>query len=162
MPIAAITGRAEIMDAPGVGGLGSTFAGNPASCAAALAAIEMIEHGGLLQRSTAVGKIFEARAREWQKKWPLVGEVRGMGGMCAIELVRNRETREPADSETKEIAHYCYEHGLITITAGTYNNVLRILVPLVISNEQLEEGLGVMEAALAAVSERAPAAMSHA
>ena len=81
--------------------------------------------------------------------------------MCAIELVRNRGTREPADSETKELAHYCYQHGLITITAGTYNNVVRILVPLVISDEQLEEGLRVMEAALAAVSERAPAAMSH-
>jgi 4-aminobutyrate aminotransferase/(S)-3-amino-2-methylpropionate transaminase len=82
--------------------------------------------------------------------------------MCAIELVRNRETREPADTETKDLAHYCYEHGLITITAGTYNNVMRILVPFVISDEQFEEGLGVLEAALAMVSERAPAAMSHA
>jgi 4-aminobutyrate aminotransferase/(S)-3-amino-2-methylpropionate transaminase len=161
LPIGAVTGRAEIMDAPGVGGLGSTFAGNPVSCAAALAAIEMMEHGGLLQRSTEIGKKFEARAREWQKKWPLVGEVRGMGGMCAIELVRNRETREPADAETKEIAHRCYEHGLITITAGTYNNVVRILVPLVITDEQLAEGLSVMEAAIAAVVDRAPA-LSHA
>ena len=149
------------MDAPGVGGLGSTFAGNPASCAAALAAIEMMESSELLQRSTAIGKIFEARAREWQKKWPLVGEIRGIGGMCAIELVRNRETREPADTETKDIAHYCYEHGLITITAGTYNNVMRILVPLAITDQQLNEGLQVMEAALAAVSDRAPA-LSHA
>jgi 4-aminobutyrate aminotransferase/(S)-3-amino-2-methylpropionate transaminase len=115
----------------------------------------------LLQRSTAIGKKFEARAHAWQKKWPLVGEIRGIGGMCAIELVRNRETREPADTETKDIAHYCYEHGLITITAGTYNNVMRILVPLAITDEQLNEGLQVMEAALAAVSERAPA-LSHA
>jgi len=114
-----------------------------------------------LQRSAAIGKTFEARAREWQKKWPLVGEIRGIGGMCAIELVRNRETREPADTETKDIAHYCYEHGLITITAGTYNNVLRILVPLAITDEQLNEGLWVTEAALAAVSDRAPA-LSHA
>jgi 4-aminobutyrate aminotransferase/(S)-3-amino-2-methylpropionate transaminase len=150
------------MDAPGVGGLGSTFGGNPASCAAALAAIEMMEHGGMLQHSTAIGKTFEARARVWQKKWPLVGEIRGLGGMCAIELVRNRETREPADTETKEIAHYCYEHGLITITAGTYNNVVRILVPFAITDDQLNEGLDIMEAALGAVAERAPAAMSHA
>ena len=157
LPIAAVTGRAEIMDAPGVGGLGSTFAGNPASCAAALAAIEMMEGGELLQRSTAIGKTFEVRARAWQKKWPLVGEIRGIGGMCAMELVRNRETREPAEAKTKEIAHYCYEHGLITITAGTYNNVMRILVPLAITDEQLDEGLQVMEAALAAVSDRAPA-----
>ncbi len=82
--------------------------------------------------------------------------------MCAIELVRNRETREPADTETKQLADYCYKHGFITITAGTYNNVMRILVPLVITDEQLEEGLRVMEAGLAAVSDRAPAAMSHA
>ena len=101
-----------------------------------------------------IGKNFEARAKEWQKKWGTVGEVRGIGGMCAIELVRNRETREPADVETKEIAHYCYEHGLITITAGTYNNVVRVLVPLVISDAELEEGLGVMEAALASAVER--------
>ena len=78
------------------------------------------------------------------------------------KFVRNRETREPADAETKDIAHYCYEHGLITITAGTYNNVMRVLMPLVISDEQLEEGLSVLEAALAAVAERTPAAMSHA
>src|SRR5277367_59696 len=104
LPIAAVTGRAEIMDAPGVGGLGSTFAGNPLACAAALASIEMIEHGGLLERATAMGKRFEKRARGWQKKWPLIGDVRGLGGMCAIELVRNTETREPADTETKDIA----------------------------------------------------------
>lgn len=95
------------------------------------------------------------------KKWPLVGEIRGIGAMCAIEVVRNRETREPAEVETKEIAHYCYEHGVITITAGTYNNVMRILVPLAITDQQLDEGLQVMEAALAAVSDRIPA-LSHA
>jgi 4-aminobutyrate aminotransferase / (S)-3-amino-2-methylpropionate transaminase / 5-aminovalerate transaminase len=162
LPIAAVTGRAEIMDAPGVGGLGSTFAGNPAACAAALASIEMIEKGGLLARSTAIGKHFEKRARSWQKKWPLIGEVRGLGGMCAFELVRNAETREPADTETKDIARYCYEHGLITITAGTYNNIMRILVPLVISDQQLDEGLDIIEAALASVAERKQAALSHA
>ena len=88
-----------------------------------------------------VGKHFETRARAWQKKWPLVGDVRGLGGMCAIELVRNAETREPAETETKKIAEYCYKHGLITITAGTFNNVIRILVPLVVTDQQLDEGL---------------------
>jgi 4-aminobutyrate aminotransferase/(S)-3-amino-2-methylpropionate transaminase len=162
LPIAAVTGRAEIMDAPGVGGLGSTFAGNPLSCVAALAAIETIEREGLLARSTAIGKRFEERARGWQKKWPLVGDVRGLGAMCAIELVRNPDTREPADTETKEIARYCYEHGLITITAGTYDNIMRILVPLAVSDEQFDEGLGVLEAALTSVVENKHAALSHA
>jgi 4-aminobutyrate aminotransferase/(S)-3-amino-2-methylpropionate transaminase len=162
MPIAAVTGRAEIMDAPGAGALGGTFCGHPLSCVAALAAIETIEKEGLLARSTAIGKRFEERARGWQKKWPLVGDVRGLGGMCAIELVRDAATREPAESETKEIARLCYEHGLITITAGTFNNVIRILVPLVINDAQFDEGLDVLEAAIAKVAERKHAALSHA
>jgi 4-aminobutyrate aminotransferase/(S)-3-amino-2-methylpropionate transaminase len=162
MPIAAVTGRAEIMDAPGVGGLGGTYCGHPASCAATLAAIETIEKDGLMARSAAIGKRFEARARGWQQKWPLVGDVRGLGGMCAIELVRDPQTREPADTETKEIARYSYEHGLVLITAGTFNNVIRILVPLVVTDEQFDEGLGVIEAALACVAERKQAALSHA
>ncbi len=162
LPIAVVTGRAEIMDAPGVGGLGSTFAGNPLSCVAALAAIETIEKEGLLARSTAIGKRFEERARGWQKKWTLVGDVRGLGAMCAIELVRNPNTREPADTETKEIAQYCYEHGLISITAGTYNNIMRILVPLAVSDQQFDEGLGVIESALASVAEHKQPALSHA
>jgi 4-aminobutyrate aminotransferase/(S)-3-amino-2-methylpropionate transaminase len=152
LPLAAVTGRAEIMDTPGVGSLGGTFTGNPLACAAALASIETIEKEGLLARSTAIGKRFEERARAWQKKWPLVGDIRGLGGMCAIELVRDTETREPADKETKEVAQYCYEHGLITITAGTYGNVMRILVPLVVTDEQFEEGLAILEAALASVT----------
>src|SRR5467141_691320 len=162
MPIAAVTGRAEIMDAPGVGSLGGAFCGHPASCAAALAAIETIEKDGLLARSTAIGKHFEQRAQAWQKKWPLVGDIRGLGGMCAIELVRNERTREPADYETTEVAKYCYQHGLITITAGTFNNVIRILVPLVITDEQLDEGLAVIEAALASVAEHKEPALTHA
>jgi 4-aminobutyrate aminotransferase/(S)-3-amino-2-methylpropionate transaminase len=152
LPLAAVTGRAEIMDTPGVGSLGGTFTGNPLACAAALASIETIEKEGLLARSAAIGKRFEERARAWQKKWPLVGDIRGLGGMCAIELVRDTETREPADKETKEVAQYCYEHGLITITAGTYGNVMRILVPLVVTDEQFEEGLAILEAALASVA----------
>jgi 4-aminobutyrate aminotransferase / (S)-3-amino-2-methylpropionate transaminase / 5-aminovalerate transaminase len=162
MPIAAVTGRAEIMDAPGVGALGGTFCGHPLSCAAALAAIETIEKENLLSRSVAIGRRFEERARAWQKKWPLVGEVRGLGGMCAMELVRGAATREPADAETKQVARFCYEHGLITITAGTFNNVIRILVPLVVTDEQFDEGLGVIESALAAVAERKQAVLSHA
>ena len=162
MPIAAVTGRAEIMDAPGVGSLGGTFCGHPLSCAAALAAIATIEEDNLLARSTALGKRFEERARGWQKKWSLVGEVRGLGGMCALELVRDSVMREPADTETKEIARFCYEHGLIMITAGTFNNVIRILVPLAVTDEQFNEGLDVLEEALTAVAGRKQVALSHA
>jgi len=154
MPLAAVTGRAEVMDAPGVGGLGGTFGGNPLSCVAALAAIETIEKEGLLVRSMEIGKRFEERARSWQKKWELVGEVRGLGGMCAIELVRDARTKEPADTETKELSKYCYEHGLINITAGTYGNVMRILVPLVVTDTQFDEGMDVLEAGLASVAEK--------
>ena len=162
MPIAAVTGSAEIMDAPGPGSLGGTFCAHPLSCAAALAVIESIEKDGLLARSAEIGERFEKRACIWQKKWDLVGEVRGLGGMCAIELVRSAATREPADTETKQIARYCYEHGLITITAGTFNNVIRILVPLVVTDEQFDEGLDVIEAALASVAEPKHAALSRA
>ncbi len=160
MPVAAVTGRAEIMDAPGAGALGGTFCGHPLSCAAALAAIETIEKENLLARSADIGKQFEARARSWQTKWPLIGEVRGLGGMCAMELVRDPHTREPADTETREIARFCYEHGLILITAGTFNNVIRILVPLVVTDAQFAEGLDVLEAALAHAADLKPVAAS--
>jgi 4-aminobutyrate aminotransferase/(S)-3-amino-2-methylpropionate transaminase len=157
------TGKfAEIMDAAIPGGLGSTFAGNPLACAAALASLEAIEKDGLLARSTAIGKRFVERAKGWQQKWSLIGEVRALGGMCAFELVSDRETREPAGAETKELAHYAYEHGLITITAGTLGNVMRILVPLVISDAQFDEGMDVLEAGLAYVVEKKQTVVSHA
>ena len=156
MPLAAVTGRAEIMDAPGIGGLGGTFGGNPLACAAALAAIDIIEKDGLLARSTQLGRKFAERGKQWEKQFQIVGEVRGLGGMCAIELVKNPATRQPASEETKKIAQYCYQHGLITITAGTYGNVMRILVPLVVTDAQLAEGLDVLEAALSSVSMSAP------
>lgn len=152
LPLGGVTGRAEIMDAPGVGGLGGTFGGNPAACEAALAVLDTIEKENLCGRAEAVGERFRKRAADWQKRWELVGEVRGLGAMRAIELVRSRQTREPADEETRQVSQYCYEHGLITITAGSYGNVIRLLVPLVITDAQMEEGLDVMESALEAVS----------
>jgi 4-aminobutyrate aminotransferase / (S)-3-amino-2-methylpropionate transaminase / 5-aminovalerate transaminase len=153
MPLAAVTGRAEIMDSPGVGGLGGTFGGNPVSCAAALAVIETIEKENLSARAELLGERFVARATNWQRRWPIIGEVRGMGAMQAIELVASRETREPAKRETEQVVRYCYEHGLLTISAGTYGNVIRLLVPLIISEADFDEGLDVLEAALATVSE---------
>jgi 4-aminobutyrate aminotransferase/(S)-3-amino-2-methylpropionate transaminase len=154
LPLAAVTGRAEVMDAPGLGGLGGTFAGNPLSCAAALATLDLFEKTNLLQRANELGDRFQRRAREWQRRWPIIGDVRGLGGMQAIELVKSQESKTPATEETKQITQYCYEHGLVTITAGTYSNVIRVLVPLVATNEQMDEGLDVLESALAAVSDK--------
>jgi 4-aminobutyrate aminotransferase/(S)-3-amino-2-methylpropionate transaminase len=151
LPLAAVTGRAEIMDAPGVGGLGGTFAGNPLSCAAANAVLDIFENGDLLARANILGEHFAERAREWQTRFDIIGDVRGLGAMRAIELVKSRETREPAPEETKKITQSCYEHGLITITAGTYGNVIRVLMPLVISEEQMDEALGVLENAFMSV-----------
>ena len=152
LPLAAVTGRADIMDAAAVGGLGGTFGGNPLACAAALAALDLIEKQGLLARSTHLGRKFEGRGEQWRKRFSVVGEVRGLGAMCAIELVKDKATREPHPDATKKVAQYCYQHGLITITAGTYGNVMRILVPLIVADEQFNEGLDVLEAALADVS----------
>jgi 4-aminobutyrate aminotransferase / (S)-3-amino-2-methylpropionate transaminase / 5-aminovalerate transaminase len=154
LPISAVTGRAEIMDASGPGGLGGTFSGNPLSCAAALAVLDIFEREDLSGRARELGDRFQARARSWQKRWPIIGDVRGLGAMQAIELVRSRETCEPAASETKQIVRHCYEHGLITLSAGSYGNVIRVLVPLIVSNEQMDEGLDLLEAALQAVSEK--------
>jgi len=145
LPLAAITGRAEIMDAPGPGGLGGTFAGNPVSCEAALAVLDLFEQKDLYSRADELGEHFQERAREWQKRWPIIGEIRGLGGMQAIELVESPETRTPAAEDTKKITQYCYEHGVITISAGSYGNVIRLLMPLVISDEQMDEALNVLE-----------------
>ena len=154
LPLAGITGRAEIMDAPGPGGLGGTFAGNPAACEAALAVLDMFEQQDLNARANELGEHFQKRAREWQKRWPMIGEVRGLGAMQALELVQSRDKRQPAAEETKQITQYCYEHGVITISAGTYGNVIRLLMPLVITDTQMDEALDVLEGALKAVYER--------
>jgi len=160
LPLAAVTGRAEIMDAPAVGGLGGTFAGNPLSCAAALATLDLFEKTDLLTRANELGDRFQRRARDWQRRWPIIGDVRGLGGMQAIELVKSQESKTPATDETKQITQYCYEHGLITITAGSYSNVIRILVPLVATNEQIDEGLSVLESALATICDKKGAVLS--
>ena len=152
LPLSSITGRAEIMDAPGVGGLGGTFGGNPLSLAAAHAVLDELASGRLFARAEAIGLAISARAGRWHERFPLVGDVRGLGAMWALELVRDRATREPAREETAALSRACYERGLVTITAGTYGNVMRTLMPLVIGDDELSEGLDVLESALAAVS----------
>ena len=154
LPMAAVTGRAEIMDAPGAGQLGGTFAGNPLACEAALAVLEIIAKENLCARANELGDRFRKCAARWQAQWELVGDVRGLGAMQALELVRSKATREPADEETQQVSQYCYEHGLVTITAGSYSNVIRLLMPLVITDAQMDEALDVLEAALAHAAEK--------
>ncbi len=154
LPMAAVTGRAEIMDAPAVGQLGGTFSGNPLSCEAALAVLEIIEKENLCARANVLGVRFRKRAAKWQAQWVLVGDVRGLGAMQALELVRSKTTRQPADEDTKQVAQYCYEHGLVLITAGSYGNVIRLLMPLVVTDSQMDEAMDVIEGALAQVVEK--------
>jgi len=156
------TGRAEIMDAPGVGGLGGTYGGNPLACAAALAVIETLERDNLPARAEQIGGRFDARARAWKKRWPLIGDVRGLGAMRALELVRPGATREPAKEETDKVLQHCHGHGLILVSAGSYGNVIRLLMPLIITDAQFDEGLDVLEGALMHVAESVEAAPRHA
>ena len=152
LPIAAVTGKAEIMDNTGPGSLGGTFGGNPLACEAALAAIRAIEQEGLNDRALALGERFHTRALKWRDRFPFVGDVRGLGAMQAFEVVHPDGSREPNPETTETLVQYCYQHGVILVTAGTYNNVIRILMPLVITDDQLDEGLDVLEAALTTVA----------
>jgi 4-aminobutyrate aminotransferase / (S)-3-amino-2-methylpropionate transaminase / 5-aminovalerate transaminase len=156
LPMAAVTGRADIMDVAASGQLGGTFGGNPAACEAALAVLETIEKQNLCARANVLGERFRKRAEKWQSRWELIGDVRGLGAMQALELVRSKATREPADEETKQVSQYCYEHGLVLLTAGSYGNVLRLLMPLVVTDPQMDEAMDVLEAALARVAVRKP------
>ncbi len=149
LPLAAVVGRADIMDAPGVGGLGGTFGGNPLSCRAALAALDLIEERSFLEKAGRIGAKALARAQKWKERFALVGDVRGLGAMVGIELVKDKATKEPAKEAAGRVSTLAYEHGLLTITAGTYGNVLRTLMPLTIEDDELEEGLDVLESALA-------------
>jgi 4-aminobutyrate aminotransferase/(S)-3-amino-2-methylpropionate transaminase len=152
LPLSAITGRAEVMDAPGVGGLGGTFGGNPVALAAAHAVLDQMATGSLFARANAIGAVVAERALAWKERFEVVGDVRGVGAMWALELVKDRATRAPAKDETSAVSKRGYARGLVTITAGTYGNVIRTLMPLVISDAELGEGLDVLEASLAEVA----------
>jgi len=149
LPLSAITGRAEIMDSAQVGGLGGTYTGNPVACAAALAAVDFIEKNDLPARACAIGRVVEERFRAFAAKFPFVGDARGMGAMRALELVKDRSTKEPDKDLTDRVIRTAYENGLVLVGAGTYGNVIRTLMPLVITDDELSEGLDVLEHALA-------------
>jgi 4-aminobutyrate aminotransferase / (S)-3-amino-2-methylpropionate transaminase / 5-aminovalerate transaminase len=148
LPLSAVTGRAEIMDSAQVGGLGGTFVGNPVSCAAALAAIDFIETRHLPERAAEIGKTVRNAFGEFAETNPGIGEVRGLGAMMAMEFVKDRKTKEPDKDRTNKIIRRCYENGVILIAAGTHGNVIRTLMPLVITDDQLQEGLEVLRHAI--------------
>jgi 4-aminobutyrate aminotransferase / (S)-3-amino-2-methylpropionate transaminase / 5-aminovalerate transaminase len=152
-PLSGVVGRAEVMDAPSPGQLGSTYGGNPVACAAALAVLEVIEEEGLLARAAVIGSILEERMEEWRRRYPLVGDVRVLGAMAGLELVRDRASRQPAVAETKEIIGGCRERGLMALGAGPHHNVIRTLMPLNIPDDLLLQGLDILEIELARVSE---------
>jgi 4-aminobutyrate aminotransferase/(S)-3-amino-2-methylpropionate transaminase len=148
LPLSAITGRAELMDHPQVGGLGGTFGGNPVACRAALAVLDQFEKKDLLSRAGQLGKRVLQRFKEFYERYSVVGDVRGLGAMVGMELVTDRNTKEPATAFTKQLVNRCREKGLLMISAGTHSNIIRPLMPLVITDEQLEKGLSIIEESL--------------
>jgi 4-aminobutyrate aminotransferase len=149
-PLAAITGRADVMDASGPGGLGGTYAGNPVACAASHAVLDIIEDEKLCDRANAIGKNILDRCNQIRDRSNLncVGDVRGIGAMCAIELVKDTVSGEPAPQLTQALMKVANENGLILLSCGTYGNVIRFLVPLTASDEVVRDGMDIFEASL--------------
>lgn len=152
VPLSAVIGKAEIMDAPVVGGLGGTFAGSPLACAAGLAVLEVLEQENLNQRAQDLGARLVSRLRQMQAKFPCIGEVRALGMMVAIELVKNRRADAPDAELTRAVVQAAGRRGLILLSCGLYSNVIRILAPLTIPEAQLDEGLVLLEQSLAEAS----------
>lgn len=150
LPLAAVTGRAEIMDSVHVGGLGGTYGGNPLACAAALAIIEAMAKEKITEKGVEVGRKLRARFEQLAAKFPVIGDVRGLGAMMALELVKDRTTKEPDKERTSRIQAEALKRGLLLLTTGTYGNVIRALVPLTVEDAILAEGLDVLEASFAA------------
>ncbi len=150
LPLAAVTGRAEVMDSVHASGLGGTYGGNPIACAAALGAMETMEEENLVARAKHIGEILGSSLRELAKKYPVIGEVRGRGAMQAIELVEPG-TKNPNTAAMNAVVKYCQSQGVLVLTAGTYSNVVRFLPPLVITDELLKDALSVLDDAFASL-----------
>ncbi len=154
MPISATTGRAEMMDAPHLGGVGGTYGGNPVTCVAAIESIKILKSESFLKRVNEVGEIVRITLEGWKEKYKIIGDVRGVGAMRLVEFVKDRSTKEPDVEATVEIIKDAIAHGLIMIRAGLFSNCLRLLPPIVITDEQLIEGLQVLENAIARADEK--------
>ncbi len=152
MPVSGVAGRRDILDAPQVGGMGGTYGGNPVACAAALAVMDVIESENLLMKSKKLGETVRSRFVDLMSEYELIGDVRGKGPMLALELVTDRETKAPAAAQAQKIAAKCMEKGLIVLSCGTYGNVIRTLMPLVIEDEQLDKGMAILEETFAEIT----------
>jgi 4-aminobutyrate aminotransferase / (S)-3-amino-2-methylpropionate transaminase / 5-aminovalerate transaminase len=157
MPISGVVGRAEVMDAPPPGTLGGTYSGNPVACAAALAVLDLYEKEDLAARSREIGKTVTDRFLKLQQQFPIIGDVRGLGGMVAMELVKDSTTKEPDSHTASDVLAAAHQRGLVLIKAGMYDNVLRVLVPLCVTDEQLQQGLDIFEEAFSTVALEAAA-----
>lgn len=155
LPLSGVVGRADVMDAPAPGGLGGTYGGNPLACAAALAVLDIIREEDLVGRAAALGALLQQRFHAWKEQFPLVGDVRVLGCMAALELVVDRRNRTPAGRETAAVLEQCRERGLLVLAAGKDHSVIRMLMPLNIPDSILEEGLRIVEAALELISGQA-------
>jgi 4-aminobutyrate aminotransferase/(S)-3-amino-2-methylpropionate transaminase len=151
LPLSGVVGRAEIMDGAHAGAIGGTFIGNPVALAAAVAVLDVFEDERLVERAGAIGDLLRMRMHEWHERWPQVGDVRGLGAMLAIELVHDREAKEPAPELVAAVLEEALHRGLILLKAGVHGNCIRVLCPLTISEGELDEGLEAWEDALAAV-----------
>jgi len=156
-PLSGVIGKAEIMDALIPGAIGSTFGGNPVGCAAALAVLDIVEEEGLLARAMRLGGLIRRELTRMAEKFPVIGEVRGLGAMVGMELVKDRKTKEPAPEITKAVQQEALRRGVIFATAGLYGNVIRFLLPLTTPEDAVLEGLSVLEEAFQAALARAPA-----
>ena len=148
LPLSGVIGKAELMDAPGDSAIGGTYVGNPVAQAAALAVLDVIDEEHLCERAAALGETMRARMHAWQERWPEIGDVRGLGAMLAIELVRDPGTKEPAADLATAIVEEAARRGLLLLKSGIYSNCIRVLTPLVLSDAELDEALGVWEDAL--------------
>ena len=148
LPLSAVVGTAEIMDSPGDSAIGGTYVGNPVAQAAALAVLDVFEEEDLSARAVAIGETIRTRMLAWQERWDAIGDVRGLCAMLAIELVHDRASKNPAPELATEIVEAAAERGLLLLKSGIYSNCIRVLVPLVISDAELDEALNVWEQAL--------------
>ncbi len=152
LPLSAVTAREEIVEASHIGGIGGTFCGNPLACVVASKVIEIMERNNFFRKAQKIGEVIQSRFNTMKEKYSMIGDVRGRGAMMAFELVKDSKSKVPTKEETKAIIKEVYKKGVVLLSVGIYGNVIRILVPLVITEEQLKAGLDIIEKSVEKIS----------